>query len=164
MAIGFTALLTLHWCSKAGRAALLHREIKADGSRRWSCAGPWSLSGVAAAVPGTAHPRARPGLWGCWSPGLCWSRLMALIPCASWSPPRALPEPSIPPGVFQVWAGALECLRHIPTALLHWTAFAARRPKLEPLTLRKCFHFVLEGFPSIYWSVLPNSTEIMCLI
>lgn len=94
MAIGFTALLTLHWCSKAGRAALLHREIKADGSRRWSCAGPWSLSGVAAAVPGTAHPRARPGLWGCWSPGLCWSRLMALIPSQGTArdqhPPRSV--------------------------------------------------------------------------
>lgn len=52
------------------------------------------------------------------------------------------------------------------TALLLWnlTVFATCRPELEPLTLRKCFHLVLEGFPSIYWSVFSNSGEIMCLI
>lgn len=37
-------------------------------------------------------------------------------------------------------------------------------PKLEPFDTEEAFPLSLEGFPSAYWSVFSNSTEIMCLI
>lgn len=105
-------------------------------------------------------PSRGPGLWGCWAGPGWWL----------WSPVSAEPFPghcqstAVPQGCSRCGQECWNASDTFPLLCCIQQRLQHADPNWNPLTLRKCFHFVLEGFPSIYWSVFPNSTEIMCLI